>query len=472
MFFQLLYIHLFRPFLKYSQATSPLPANVSPRRLCTQAAAAISKLLRLYKRSHGLRQICNIAVYIAHSACTIHLLNLPDKNAKRDITHGVKHLEEIAESWPCAKRTLAILSALAKKWKVDLPEDAAAVLARTDAKFGTWLGEMPVKSRSVTGTPSPKALAPIDISGNAPVAQRPVVPSPLSPTTASFVPAAVGPQHQLQQQQMDAIHRRMSQMTNLPPSITNSFSTPITPTAGAPTASTFQAQATERANFPAQPPLRSIHTNNIMSPNRGQPQYQPGPPMSSGGSPHQINSSRASSTSPSNNVQQAQTNSPAGLFGGVEQLLRDSNDWWIRDQSQIAVGFERWPMANSYDLDGERTGQSTPIQPQQPHRSVPASWTNGPSQTPNAQLASAIQGRVPMAGPYPYQQPSHNRPTSRPQPTNNEHNNASINPNLAYASANMNDQNNQNQWIDGYIGNAPPDFESVIGYSNEEDWYK
>jgi hypothetical protein len=43
MFFQLLYIHLFRPFLKYNQATSPLPAHVSPRKLCTQAAAMISK---------------------------------------------------------------------------------------------------------------------------------------------------------------------------------------------------------------------------------------------------------------------------------------------------------------------------------------------------------------------------------------------------------------------------------------------
>jgi hypothetical protein len=138
MFFQLLYIHLFRPFLRYSQDTSPLPANVSPRRLCSQAAQAISKLLRLYKRSHGLRQICNIAVYIAHSACTIHLLNLPDKNAKRDITHGVKHLEEISDSWLCARRTLAILSVLARQWKVDLPEEAAAVFERTDIKFAAW----------------------------------------------------------------------------------------------------------------------------------------------------------------------------------------------------------------------------------------------------------------------------------------------------------------------------------------------
>jgi hypothetical protein len=138
MFFQLLYIHLFRPFLKYNPNNSPLPAHVSPRKLCTQAAAMISKLLRLYKRSHGLRQICNICVYIAHSACTIHLLNLPEKNAKRDIIHGVKHLEEIAEGWICARRTLGILSVLAKRWKVELPEEADAVLQRTEpSRAGT-----------------------------------------------------------------------------------------------------------------------------------------------------------------------------------------------------------------------------------------------------------------------------------------------------------------------------------------------
>jgi len=101
----------------------------------------ISKLLRLYKRTHGLRQICNIAVYIAHSACTIHLLNLPDRNAKRDIIHGVKHLEEIAESWLCARRTLGILSTLAKRWKIDMPEEAATILARTDARFGLYHSE-------------------------------------------------------------------------------------------------------------------------------------------------------------------------------------------------------------------------------------------------------------------------------------------------------------------------------------------
>ena len=125
----------------------------------------ISKLLRLYKRTHGLRQICNIAVYIAHSACTIHLLNLPDKNAKRDIIHGVKHLEEIAESWLCARRTLVVLSTLAKRWKIDMPEEAAAILERTDFKFRPYHPEdqQSPRSEAMSSPPTQRMSPPVSM---------------------------------------------------------------------------------------------------------------------------------------------------------------------------------------------------------------------------------------------------------------------------------------------------------------------
>lgn len=160
MFFQLLFIHLFRPFLKYNETTSPLPSHVSPRKLCTQAACLISKLLRLYKRTHGLRQICNVAVYIAHSACTIHLLNIPDKTAKRDIVHGVKQLEEISESWLCARRTLAILKLLAHRWKIDLPEEAAIVLTRAEKKFGAYGDHLSPRADSASPSASVHLVTP------------------------------------------------------------------------------------------------------------------------------------------------------------------------------------------------------------------------------------------------------------------------------------------------------------------------
>ena len=162
MFFHLQYIHLFRPFLKYTPQTSPLPAHVSPRRICTANAGAISKLMRLYKKLYNLRQICNIAVYMVHSACTIHMLNLPEKTAKRDITHGVKHLEEIAEDWLCARRSLSILSVLARKWNIELPEEAATVLQRTDEKYGiVSTSDVPSPSNKppISNTQSPHSLA-------------------------------------------------------------------------------------------------------------------------------------------------------------------------------------------------------------------------------------------------------------------------------------------------------------------------
>jgi len=186
MFFHLQYIHLFRPFLKYVPSASPLPSHVSPRRICTANASAISKLMRLYKKTYNLRQICNIAgtsmetylpalvdvkyliadrgsrpqVYMIHSACIIHLLNLPEKTAKRDVIHGVKHLEEIAEDWLCARRTLCIISVLARKWNVELPEEASVVLQRADEKYGTFsTSDVPSPNRAtMQATPSPPAL--------------------------------------------------------------------------------------------------------------------------------------------------------------------------------------------------------------------------------------------------------------------------------------------------------------------------
>jgi hypothetical protein len=92
------------------------------------------------------------------------MLNLPEKTAKRDIIHGVKHLEEIAEDWLCARRTLSILSVLARKWNVTLPEEASIVLQKTDEKYGTF---------STSDVPSPSVTTPSNISSPPPSFSRP-----------------------------------------------------------------------------------------------------------------------------------------------------------------------------------------------------------------------------------------------------------------------------------------------------------
>ena len=278
MFFQLLYIHLFRPFLKYSQANSPLPAHVSPRKMCTHAAATISKLLRLYKRTYGLRQICNIAVYIAHSACTIHLLNLPEKNARRDIIHGVRHLEEIAEGWLCARRTLGILSVQVRKWKTELPEEAVEVLTRTDAKFGF------VKF-SDASSPSLGVISPTTTLQRSPV---PLVPKKETVFAAS--PYDVNGRDKMPgQSSQKSMPNHMGQATSTPLSKPLPYNT-----------------------APQQQQYMSSNT----------PQGQWG------------NGQRTDTTSPQSHA------SPSTLFGGVDSLLEESRDWWLKDQSTL---FDNWP---------------------------------------------------------------------------------------------------------------------------------
>jgi hypothetical protein len=314
MFFQLLYIHLFRPFLKYNQQNSPLPPNVSPRRLCTQAAGMISKLMRLYKRSHGLRQICNIAVYILHTACTIHLLNLPDKNARRDITHGVKHLEEIAEGWLCARRTLGILNVLKKKWKCEIPEEAEQVLKRAVEKWGLD-GSGSVGGRS----PSTK--------------QESMSPSLMSPAHAMFPPPG-------------------SAIPGFNQALQNTVTSTSIPHTGS-TSAHHHAHSRDHIAYGSLPPqsVADMQARLLQTP-------------ASTHTPQQQNTPVSRTSIDSNMTPSGQ--SPSALFGGVDQLLRDSQDWWLRDQSQLAMGFEQWPSLQEPDwvgLAASASGSFTTSQP-------------------------------------------------------------------------------------------------------------
>lgn len=295
MFFQLLFIHLFRPFLKYNQATSPLPAHVSPRKLCTHAAAMISKLLRLYKRTHGLRQICNIAVYIAHSACTIHLLNLPEKNAKRDIIHGVKHLEEIAESWLCARRTLGILSILANRWKIEMPEEAATILARTDAKFGLFHFDDQYSTKSETGSPqrTQRISSPVHASGG-----------------------------------MDY------------PGSNGVFSGGIPSTKPTSTSTAQQSSATSSLAPQSTAEVQRLSRQHRYDMSQAQEELW-----------NRDLASRGSAA--------AAQMSPSTLFGGVDALVQESEGWWVKDQAALASGFGNWTgMEPDMSLLGNATSGS------------------------------------------------------------------------------------------------------------------
>lgn len=365
MFYHLLYIHLFRPFLKYSPATSPLPAHVSPRKLCTAAASAISKLMRLYKRTYGLRQICNIAVYIVHSACTIHLLNLPTgsqtlnvtnagkvpvgetvgKAARRDIVHGVKHLEEIAEDWLCARRTLSIISVLARKWKINLPEDAQLVLERTDHKYGTFstkdvpspvsVGKAPSLDGSTRSSPSPYTyLCP---------ATNQQMPNPGDMTSMAEVLSS----HPVSTIEVDSYGAQASTSWQPPP---NPNIHPFTPYNTIPYTSA-----------PSTPHGVAFNNHQFTQPQATPQQQQQLRQYLAYANPTTTKPTPMTNTVPSSILPRQL--SPSTIFGQAEALAEsNSQDWWLRDQAALAVGFENWG-AGTPDMEVVDQGQGGLMMP-------------------------------------------------------------------------------------------------------------
>ncbi|KAI9053095.1 hypothetical protein LZ554_003364 [Drepanopeziza brunnea f. sp. 'monogermtubi'] len=330
MFFHLLYIHLFRPFLKYNPSTSPLPSYVSPRKLCTHAAGSVSKLMRLYKRTYGLRQICNIAVYIVHSACTIHLLNLPEKTAKRDIIHGVKHLEDIAEDWLCARRTLSILSVLARKWKVDLPEEAAMVLTRTDHKFGFFsTADVPSpKHESVVATPPSNMTSP---RIQQPPPQQQSHSHPQTQLQQSIYSYRPDPRSNMASALMpvpNSNNQNYGYISQTPDGVIGGIGSMTMP--AEPLAPAVPYPPHHTYNNSASPISRHIITTN-----------------------NELARSSSAATSEASMPRQV---SPSTLFGGVEALAA-SQDWWLRDQANLAIGFDNWMSVGSgSDITGTNTG--------------------------------------------------------------------------------------------------------------------
>lgn len=314
MFFQLLLIHLYRPFLKYNKSTSPLPQHVSPRKLCTQAAAAISKLLRLYKRTYGLKQICNIAVYIAHTALTIHLLNIPEKNAQRDVIHGLKHLEEMGEFWLCARRTLRILDISANKWQIQLPREAVIIFEQTHARWGSWGSWDQAASPSTTEESPPVVDAqplfstanlsptPVQALGNH-VANPIIQPSPIvaGPVSSQFPPTHSAP---LSVSDMRSAQRSLSAQL-----------------------------ARNESRQPEPTYLRPVSTNyNVAHSGQIAPQE----------AWYNTNEAHLRSFAAANNMSAASAASPLTTFDASENLVEESQDWWARDVNSLHLGAEDW----------------------------------------------------------------------------------------------------------------------------------
>lgn len=397
MFYQLLFIHLYRPFLKYTRSTSPLPQHVSPRRLCTQAAAAISKLLRIYKKSYGLRQICNVAVYIAHSACTIHLLNLPERNARRDLIHGVRNLEEIAEGWLCARRTLRIIELSAIKWNIEVPSEVTSVFDRTRSKWGSWGSWDQVTSPSVSDE-SP-TMAKASMSLHVPVG------------TEQDGALRIHPQQAQQQQQQQ---QQQPPTTSIPngrttyqaaPTIRHQMAT------NAPHARyTEQMDSHPFDNYPrpSNQPSAPTHMNHLHPTQSMTYSRSDSGPQSQ--QPHQrqevinnINHREIScdNSNSSNSPVAVGGTPPMPVFNGLtENILEENQDWWMRDQSALALGLENWGegwagnqfMALNVVPDVQSAGAGANIAPPPPPTPDPNATVNmQPPHATSSETTSSLQ---------------------------------------------------------------------------------
>ena len=329
MFFQLLYIHLFRPFLKYKPANSPLPAHVSPRKFLIHAAATISKLLRLYRKTYGLRQICNIAVYISHMACTVHVLNLPDKLAARDLAYGLSHLEEISESWICARRTLAILLQVSRRWNIDLPESAQKVFENAEAKFGPFdskeSGLSPRAEINAALPPTPTPPLP------PPVTEQAQTPSYMttSPTTTA-VSEAPNPMN-------GQYFPSSAPLLGTPPPILHrpdgTLSLP-------PQEVTELSRISNQHHF-VMPQTHHAQQQYLMQ------QGQQGRQQQGDCNSQDRNSSQGGGRRTGH--KRALT-SPTALFGGVDSLLQDQ-EWWLRDSHQMFANWNQYEQDNEVDVE-------------------------------------------------------------------------------------------------------------------------
>lgn len=122
-------------------------------------------------------------------------------------------------------------------------------------------------------------------------------------------------------------------------------------------------------------------------------------------------------------------NSPGNMFGGVEQLLRDSSDWAYRDQAQLATGFGNWNTMDTTDSS--------------------ANWMNDPNGNGSAA--------------FPIQQQQQVQPTAQPTQVASAYNMS--NNARASAAANANAYSVMT-WMNG----ANP-YTNMMSY-DEEEWYR
>lgn len=138
---------------------------------------------------YGLRRVNLAVVNRLMSALTIHLLNLPSEPSASNLAQGLQDLQAISLNHLFAGRCIEIITSLAAKWNIALPDAAVSIPPRNRANLQRQLPSPPSSSFWAASIPRKESSDNSSRSGESVASQR---TSPFMPST-SQPPGQQGP---------------------------------------------------------------------------------------------------------------------------------------------------------------------------------------------------------------------------------------------------------------------------------------
>lgn len=203
-----------------------------------------------------------------------------------------------------------VLSAQARMWQIELPEEAAQVLARTDNKFGSL------------GTPTTVSTG----QGHIPLPSLQLGSNRQEQSTTAFRKQRDTSQHPVYHEAQGTIDSsavvRNTKLFNegaLAGELPDYVNRPSVPS---PTQRMLYGMVADTSDVPHRQNEHSL----LQLPEQQKIDTQQTPTTSQ----------------PSRKRRLPPAAHASSMFGGVEALLREGQDWWMKDQSQMALGFDNW----------------------------------------------------------------------------------------------------------------------------------
>jgi len=120
MYYHYAILLLFRPFIRMEIFGS----GVSPRDVCSQAADALSILVKSYAQLYTLKRTPSLVPYFVLTSSIAHIVTYGNSTAGPEhLRQGISDLQEMSSCHRFASRALDIIYFLIDHWKIDLDLD-------------------------------------------------------------------------------------------------------------------------------------------------------------------------------------------------------------------------------------------------------------------------------------------------------------------------------------------------------------